>query len=56
VAVVHLERVVWRQVYGGQTGVLLNNEMDDFTVKLGARTCTVWSGQANAIARSRRAP
>ena len=43
------------KVTAASTGVLLNDEMDDFTVKIGVPTCTgLVQGQANSIAPGKR--
>jgi gamma-glutamyltranspeptidase/glutathione hydrolase len=50
-----LNELFGARVTAATTGVLLNNEMDDFTIKLGApNTYGLVQGQANAIAPGKR--
>ena len=51
----HPQRLVRRQGHGRRTGVLLNDEMDDFTAKLGVPNIYgLVQGEANAIAPGKR--
>jgi gamma-glutamyltranspeptidase/glutathione hydrolase len=51
----HAQRLVRRQGHRAGTGVLLNNEMDDFTAKIGVPNIYgLVQGKANAIAPGKR--